>query len=305
MQRGFVLNIQRYCVHDGPGIRTTVFLKGCPLRCWWCHNPESQSVGAEIGFIGARCVRCGQCGEACPQRPSDVAPGPLPGNGSTEDRCTRCGACVDACPTGAREFLGREMTSGEVLEEVLHDRIFFEDSGGGVTFSGGEPLLQADFLSELLQRARGASIHTTVDTCGYAQRETLLALAPLVDLFLYDIKAIDDDLHLRLTGVPNAVILENLTVLAACHGNIWIRIPLIPGVNDAPEQLRVAARFIRALPGVRLVNLLPYHQFGVHKARQAAADRAGAKPPSVAQLQVAATVFQEAGLHIGWVDDQR
>ena len=303
MQRGFVLNIQRYCVHDGPGIRTTVFLKGCPLRCWWCHNPESQRVGAEIGFVASRCMRRGQCGEACPQRPSDMAPGPLPRERSTEDRCTRCGACVDACPTRAREIVGREMTSGAVLEEVLRDRIFFEDSGGGVTFSGGEPLLQADFPQRLTSACSRCLHSHNGRYLRLCKRETLW-LVPLVDLFLYDIKAIDDELHRRQTGVSNAVILENLTALAACHGNIWIRIPLIPGVNDAPEQLRAAARFV-AYPAGRAAG----------EPATVSSIRRSQGPPSLPRIALVQNLsrwhncrrrrrsFRKLDFIFGWVDD--
>jgi pyruvate formate lyase activating enzyme len=265
MEPGRILNIQRYCLHDGPGIRTTVFLKGCPLTCPWCHNPESQQAEAEVRVLEARCVRCGQCSEACPQRSAEETVD------QADIRCTRCGMCVEACPTGARQMLGQLMTVEQVLERVLRDRLFYDDSGGGVTLSGGEPLMQPHFSLGLLRACRGQSVHTALDTCGYASRDTLLALAAEVDLFLYDLKCMDDQLHRAQTGVSNESILENLQALAAIHDNIWIRIPLIPGFNDSPDQLESAARFVATLPGARQVNLLPYHKLGTDKAKWRAA----------------------------------
>jgi pyruvate formate lyase activating enzyme len=289
MKHGTILNIQRYCLHDGPGIRTTVFLKGCPLSCWWCHNPESRSAQVELVRSDSRCVRCGQCREACPQQHD---PGDL-----QSPACTRCGACVAACPTGARQFLGREMDVPEVLDVVLRDRLFYEESGGGVTLSGGEPLLQAEFSLELLQACRAASIHTAVDTCGFAPRETLLACAPHVDVFLYDIKACDDETHRRHTGVSNRLILENLAALAAVHNDIWIRIPLIPGINLADNELQSTADLVQSLRGVRQVNLLPYHALGTNKPGGLAAPSAAASSVSPGDLERAAGIFRAAGLH--------
>jgi len=205
MQNGLIFNIQRYCLQDGPGIRTTVFLKGCPLRCWWCHNPESQPPEPEIAVLSGRCTRCGECRRVCTQQgengeevksgseahaaavsqdSADVTPVPA------SFRCIRCGACVDACPSHARQMIGRRTTVEEVMAEVLKDRIFYEDSGGGVTFSGGEPLFQAQFLRGLLEACRARGVHTALDTSGYAPEADLIAVAPLVDLFLYDVKII-------------------------------------------------------------------------------------------------------------------
>ena len=331
-QCGLVLNIQRYCVHDGPGIRTTVFLKGCPLNCWWCHNPESQAAAAEITVSESRCVRCGQCAAVCPQGvpspflsrmktagvtvtvPAEALTPALsqreregvktrPQRDEIEEpagaRCTHCGACVAACPSGARQDLGRRMTVPEVLEEVLRDRVFYDESGGGVTLSGGEPLLQGEFVAALLQACRAADLHTALDTCGFAPRETLLGLAPWVDLFLYDLKAWDDAVHRQHTGVSNAAILDNLAALAATHDNIWVRVPVIPGINDAADQWEAAAGFVASLPGVRQVNLLPYHALGTHKAfrgETAAAPRDVA-PVDPLRLECAANIFRAAGLH--------
>ncbi|MGQ9576745.1 MAG: glycyl-radical enzyme activating protein [Thermoguttaceae bacterium] len=262
MQSGLVFNIQRYCVHDGPGIRTTVFLKGCPLRCWWCHNPESQSAEPEIAFLEGRCIRCGQCTAVCPQARAAGHGEKPPGRPA---RCIRCGACVAACPSGARQMVGRRMSVEEVLAEVLKDRLFYDDSGGGVTFSGGEPLLQARFLEGLLAACRAQGIHTALDTSGYAPWEDLLRVAPLVDLFLYDLKVMDDQRHQEYTGVSNARILANLQGLGRVHGNIWVRVPVIPGFSDDAEQLEAAARLAASIPGVRRLDLLPFHRAGIHK----------------------------------------
>ena len=261
MESGLVFNIQRYSIHDGPGIRTTVFLKGCPLRCSWCHNPEGISPESAVVVLENRCLQCGQCRTVCPQAKAA-------GNGSLSGepaRCIRCGACVEVCPTGARQLVGRRMSVREVLTEVLKDRIFYEESDGGATFSGGEPLMQPRFLKEVLEACRAEGIHTAVDTSGYAPKEDLLSVAPLTDLFLYDLKAVDDERHRQGTGVSNALILDNLLALGGIHQNIWIRAPLVPGFNDGPDQVEAVARFAASVPGMRQVNLLPYHAMAAHK----------------------------------------
>jgi len=307
MQTGLVFNVQRFSIQDGPGIRTTVFLKGCPMACTWCHNPESQSPEPEISVVEGRCIRCGACWEACPQRGE--------GNGAAAGRraapgdgvCTRCGACVEACPTGAREMVGRRMTVDEVLAAVLKDRIFYDDSGGGVTFSGGEPLGQPAFLVELLEACRRQGLHTAVDTCGYAPREDLLAAAEHTDLFLYDLKLVDDERHRRYTGVSNALVLENLEALAQSHANVRLRIPIVPGVNDDLEDLRAAARLAASLPGVRQIDLLPYHDLGRHKAARGERQEMPSPLPPAAgvdlataavDLDAAAEPFRALGLDV-------
>jgi pyruvate formate lyase activating enzyme len=262
MQRGVVFDIQRYSTRDGPGIRTTVFLKGCPASCPWCHNPESWSTAPQVMVLERRCLGCGTCLEVCPHGALTHA-GARPGDNGGP--CTLCGTCIEACPPDARHLAGREMDVDEVLAEVLRDRVFYEESDGGVTFSGGEPLLQHAFLTEALSACRAAGLHTAVDTSGYAPQAHLLALAPLVDLFLYDLKLMDAERHRALIGVPNAPILDNLRALGAVHGAIRVRIPIVPGFNDDEADLEAAARFASGVPGVQAVELLPYHRAGAQK----------------------------------------
>lgn len=289
MPTGTIFDIQRYCVNDGPGIRTTLFFKGCPLDCWWCHNPESKSALVEIAVDPHRCIRCGACAEACPQ--------------GLDGTCLRCGACADACPTTARTALGRQITVDEALAEVLKDRIFHEDSGGGVTCSGGEPLMQPGFLGAFLRACNEQGVHTALDTCGYAPESALLAAAALADVVLYDLKLVDDVKHRRYTGVSNDVILRNLTALAGSHPTVWLRIPLIPGVNDSESDLEALIGVAAGLPGLRRICLLPYHATGAGKlGRLGYEDRLGAvHPPPAERMAAIAGRFRARGLqaHVG------
>ncbi len=295
MAHGVVFNIQRYSVHDGPGIRTTEFLKGCPLECAWCHNPEGISPRREMVVLEGRCIACGECRTVCPFGQELCGDGPLPVN---HGRCTLCGACVEACPTGARQVVGREMTVADVLAELRKDRVFFEESGGGVSFSGGEPLRQPAFLAELLAGCRAEGLHTAVDTCGMVRTEELLQIAALADLFLYDLKLMNEDRHLQYTGVSNRAILENLQALGRVHPQIWVRVPLVPGVNDDRASLESMARFVAGVPGVRQVNVLPFHRTGLPKARRVGrtARLEGVAAPSAQAVEDALAVFREWGL---------
>ncbi len=245
--------------------------------------------------IEARCIGCGECRRVCPHAATAPGSGPLPPRLGV---CELCGACCEACPTEARRRVGEEMTATQVMEAVLKDRVFFEESGGGVTFSGGEPLMQAEFLTDLLSACRSEHLHTAVDTCGMVAREDLLGLAGLVDLFLYDLKIMEDLPHQRYTGVSNQRILQNLEALAAVHSNIWVRVPLIPGVNENGASLESAARFAAKLAGVRQVNVLPFHATGVKKLERLGQASAGAsfRPPTREAVAGAIRVFEEAGL---------
>ena len=297
MESGLVFNLQKYSVHDGPGIRTTVFLKGCPLHCAWCHNPESISPRPEIVVVAPRCTACGECREACPLGHRPAGPGPLP---ARLESCTLCGACVEACPAGARQLLGRQMTVAEVVAEVLKDRLFYDDSGGGVTLSGGEPLWQPQFATALARTLQSQGIRVALDTSGFASTEHLLAAARCCELVLYDVKAFGDSLHRKLTGVTNRGILENLKALDAVHRNIWIRIPVVPGFNDDPAELKQTAEMAAKLRSVTLVNLLPFHRTGLHKYERLGWTHllADVEPPGTEAMERVAEIFRQQRLPV-------
>ncbi len=262
---GVVFDIRRFSIHDGPGIRTAVFLKGCPLRCAWCHNPEGLSAAPELVWRGERCTRCGTCIATCPE-------GALAWDGDVpvldECRCTLCGECADACHAEAREMLGRERTVEQVLAVAERDRPFYDESGGGVTFSGGEPLAQAEFLLELLRGCKARGLHTVLDTCGYAPWGTVDLVRPHVDLFLYDLKLMDEERHRRATGVSNALVLDNARALAKAGAQLNVRLPLVPGVNDDDDNVRATGTFLAGLAGPPPVTVLPYHRLGADKYRR-------------------------------------
>lgn len=261
MIAGTVFNIQKYSIHDGPGIRTTVFFKGCPLACWWCHNPESLSAKPEIVFLQNKCICCGDCVKSCPNAAITLT---SQGIKRDETKCSLCEMCVEACPTGAMEQLGQKKTVAEVMREIEKDSIFYEESGGGVTFSGGEALYQPEFLDALLTACKAKGIHTALDTSGYAPWEAIDRIADKVDLFLYDIKLMDDEKHKKYTGASNQLIFENLKKLAADQRRIWIRIPVIPGINDDEKNIKDIGDFLSSL-NLRDVYLLPYHNIAIDK----------------------------------------
>jgi pyruvate formate lyase activating enzyme len=258
---GRVLRIERFAIHDGPGIRTTVFLKGCPLRCAWCHSPESQALDAEFMPRPDRCVRCGACTEACPVHAVEPA---AESAALAPDACIACGACVDACPTGARELVGRTMSVDALMAEVERDRVFYDESGGGVTLSGGEPLIQPAFALETVRACRLSGIHVAVDTCGHVDPDVLLEAARDADLFLFDVKIMDEARHRTFTGVSNVRILQNLERLARVHPHIRVRFPLIPGVTDDDANVRALGAFLASLH-LRRIDVLPYHRAGLAK----------------------------------------
>jgi pyruvate formate lyase activating enzyme len=262
MKKGLIFDIKRYAIHDGPGIRTTIFFKGCFLHCWWCHNPEGQSSELELIYKRNRCINCEECIEICPR-------GALSRINEQicidRDKCDLCGECTQVCSGEALEIIGKEMTVEEVMEEIKKDKIFYDESKGGVTFSGGEPFLQIDFLKALLKECKKEDIHTTVDTCGYGSYEAFKEIKDYVNLFLYDIKLMDDKRHIEYTGVSNKLILDNLKKLAKDGANIEIRFPIIPEINDDMDNVRNIADFLSSLYVVKNISLLPYHRAGIEK----------------------------------------
>jgi pyruvate formate lyase activating enzyme len=256
---GLIFWIERFAVHDGPGIRVAVFLKGCPLRCLWCHSPESQSPDPELLLKTDRCIVCGTCVPACTNEAITHA-----GDGyeTRRDLCEACGDCADVCPGNARTIAGRTLTVPDLLDEIEKDRIFF-DGTGGVTFSGGEPLMQAAFLGEAIAACQAAGIHTAVETSGFGPWAAM-DIASRADLILFDLKLFDDARHRLATGVSNRIILDNFVRLAARHPAIRVRIPVIPGVNDDMKNLEALGRVV-AGAGVTSLDLLPYHTAGIAK----------------------------------------
>jgi pyruvate formate lyase activating enzyme len=260
---GWVFDIKRYAIHDGPGIRTTVFFKGCPLRCRWCHNPESWGTTPEMSLRQSRCVRCGRCIELCPRNAvSMLERGPV----TDPEKCTLCGACLDACSTGAREIIGQRMTVAEVMAQVQKDTVFYDQSGGGVTFSGGEPLMQPQFLLSLLTACRAEGVRTAVDTTCHAEPQVVRSAAEIADLLLCDVKHMNDSLHRQFTGLGNERILNNIRMLSTVAREIHIRIPIVPDFNSGRENIEQTAQFVRSLKTVRRVDILPYNRGGLEKA---------------------------------------
>lgn len=261
MSKGIILNTKQFEIHDGPGMRTTLFLKGCPLRCKWCHNPESWIIKPQLAYYAHKCVLCGKCVEACPNGVHSIDENNK--HQMNRDACTLCGKCVQVCPRNAFTLFGKEVSPEDILPELLEDKIFFEGSGGGVTVSGGEPLMQADFTAELLNLLKENGVHTAVDTCLFATREALEKVLPYADMFLIDVKAIDEDVHKKCTGVSNVGILENLRYIDSIGKPYEIRIPLVPEENDG--EMQKIADFLCTLQNVDRVKLLAYHDLSRSK----------------------------------------
>ena len=250
MSKGIIFDIERNSFVDGPGIRTTVFFKGCNLRCKWCHNPESQSAEKQMMFYKDKCTGCGKCAEVCPNH---------------LEKCDFCGRCELFCPSDARKVCGKEYTVDEVFSEVVKDKAFYDNSGGGVTFSGGECMLQLDFLCDILKKCRENGIHTAVDTAGNVPWQSFLKIMPYTDLFLYDVKCFSEQLHIEGTGVSNKLLLENLKKLSDCFdGDIIIRTPVMVGFNADEEEMHRISDFLKTVK-VKKTELLPYHKMGEHK----------------------------------------
>lgn len=244
----FISDIQRFCMHDGPGVRTTVFFKGCPLRCEWCHNPETQDCQKEFLFYKEKCIGCGFC-KAC-----------------DKETCTVCGECAKSCPTGAREVVGREYTAQEVYDQIQKDVAFYGEKGG-VTFSGGECMMQIEPLTEILKTCKENGIHTAVDTSGCVPFDSFEKVLQYTDLFLYDVKLFDSEKHKKYTGADNEQILSNLKKLFKVGAKIWIRIPIVPSVNDSIEELKKIKAFLDECGSYERIELLPYHPMGESKSR--------------------------------------
>lgn len=293
--KGHIFDIKHFAVHDGPGIRTTVFLKGCPLRCVWCHNPESISPQPQLGYIAHKCVNCGRCAAVCPTGAQY-----MDNTGKhifDRTKCITCGKCAEACYGKVLTLYGRYAESDEVLAELLEDADFYGCSGGGVTLSGGECLLQADFCRELLEKLHALGIHTAVDTCGSVSPDALRAVMPYTDLFLYDIKALDEDVHKACTGRTNRSILENLRLLNDAGKSIEIRIPCVPGWNM--DQLEKIGRFLLDFDCITGVRLLPYHNYAGTKYHSLAIKNTlPDQLPSEQDVHTARNMMESLGLNV-------
>ena len=298
---GFIFDVKRYSIHDGPGIRTTFFFKGCPLSCWWCHNPEGISPLPAPAYHAGRCIACGRCVRECTRGARSFGP---EGVRLDSSQCTECRVCERVCPTRAIEFVGKEMTVGELVSLAKKDLPFYDESGGGVTFSGGEPLMQLEFLLACLEALRAEEISTAVDTSGFCREEDILRAAEQADLFLFDLKLIDPKLHEHYTGVGNHRILTNLRrldekLLEQGQGRINIRIPLIPGINDSQENLEAVVACVLSLGSVSGVNILPYHSIGANKYKNLGMEFKMGRTPPPAEKEVSRvlSLFASRGIH--------
>jgi len=300
---GTIFGIERFCTRDGPGIRTTVFLKGCPLRCAWCHNPEGLSRHTAISFAEETCISCGRCVEACEHGAHRVidAGGDAPGlHTYNRNRCTVCGHCTLACPTGTLEVVGRHVSVKAVLHEVLQDRPFYARSGGGLTLSGGEPTAQIEFALALLEAAKGEGLHCCIETSGYSAWKNFARLLPLVDLFLFDYKESDAKYHLDFVEKPNGLILQNLKALHDRGAQIQLQCPIVPGYNDREDHLQAICAVAKALPSITGVRLLAYHPLGTDKLRKLGipASESASETPYFDELSRWTNVLTQQGIRI-------
>jgi pyruvate formate lyase activating enzyme len=296
MTDGYIFDIKKFSINDGPGLRTTVFFQGCPLSCPWCHNPEGRSTKPVLMYRANRCALCGECVKVCNRNAIHI-------NGrviTDRELCDTCGRCVTACYSDARELSGYRVSVDEIMTQIERDRPFYEQSGGGVTFSGGEPLLQPRFLKKLLLACREAGISTAVDTSGYCTWNDLESILNLTDLFLYDLKLMDDTRHRAIVGVSNRVILDNLKKLNRAGCSLYIRFPLIPSINDDEDNLRQMAAFLSDLEGIKGVELMGYHEIGLAKyeALDLNYTLKNIHPPSKEQTQEAASSLSYLGLQV-------
>lgn len=296
MRQPLIFDIKRYSINDGPGIRVTIFFKGCPLNCLWCHNPESISPDMQKLFTASKCIGCGECCRVCPVQACQLTP---QGVLTDEALCTLCGKCAEVCPTLATEMSGQYRSVAELVGIIEKERPFFDQSGGGVTLSGGEPLLYPEFLIKLLDTCGSKHIHRAIDTSGHVKTDNLLEVAGHADLFLYDLKMMDPVRHKEFTGVDNGLILQNLKTLAASGAAIQIRIPLIGGVNDSESDVRTAAGFVAGLAGAKKdVNLLPFHDVARGKDMKLGRvrDLSALQEPGEESINRTIAIFNEFGL---------
>ena len=292
-----IFDIKRYSINDGPGIRITIFFKGCPLSCAWCHNPEGQSAEVQRLYSAGKCIGCGTCMDNCPEGALTL----VKDKGIITDilKCTVCGKCALVCPTKAVEMSGCQETVDQIMQAIREETVVMDTSGGGVTFSGGEPLQHPELLIKLLKACEAEGIHRAVDTSGFVDTETLLRVATHTDLFLYDLKHMDSTMHEKYTGIPNEKILENLKILAENGNSVFVRIPLIEGVNADEKNIEAMAVFVNSLPGERKpVNLLPYHNIATRKYEKLGmAHNAGImREPDKARIEKCIGIFRKFGL---------
>lgn len=295
-QTGVVFNIQRFSTQDGPGIRTTVFMKGCPLKCLWCCNPESQHIQQEIIFSKRKCIHCNRCLMSCPE-------GAITVNGDSKlidrTKCNLCGRCVNTCFSNALEIIGEKKTVQEIMEQIDKDQTIYRNSGGGVTLSGGEPTFQPDFSATLLEACHSENIHTAIETCGYAPWEQYQKILPFVDLFLFDIKYMDNQIHQQLTGQSNDLILKNLEKLAKTGKQIIVRLPLIPDFNMSSQNFDEKMAYLKRI-GISVVHILPYHKLGVSKYEQLGLEYQLSDVKSISDIEIdeIKTKYEQAGMQV-------
>ena len=291
-----LVEVKRFAVHDGPGVRTVFFLKGCPLKCRWCHNPESISPRAELAYYKHKCIQCGECVSVCPAQAHAMLNGK---HHFERSKCTACGACEEACLGNALKFFGRSIDIDEAEKIALEDWDFY-DSGGGVTMSGGEPLLQAEFCAELFKALKKENIHCAVDTCGAVSWKKLEAVLPYTDIFLYDLKHVDEKLHIEYTGCSNKLILENLKKLSESNIPVEIRIPVIPGFNMDSKSIKAIKSYLGGLSDITAVKLLAYHDLSKSKYEALGKnnDMPAAKLPSDKQMNNIACELRESGIPV-------